>query len=188
LPLSEGETGFLDQIALYDRLPSRLKHQIKDLFVIYRADFHVENARFARLPTSLKRVRYGESTVKAQTQTRDAPRVLHPMVFTQNETGRKVLNVSPWFAVGIDGQETEAGDLLLQEIIDHCLNDGRAYFHSWRPDDMVLFDNWRMLHSVRSIPGDSSRWMQRTTIEGDYALGRVETGGTTIRDAMRISV
>ncbi len=39
---------------------------------------------------------------------------------------------------------------------------------------MVLWDNWRMLHSARGIAPTDRRRMQRTTIAGDYALGRTE--------------
>ena len=42
----------------------------------------------------------------------------------------------------------------------------------WQQDDMVLWDNWRMLHSARGVPPGEARKMRRTTIAGDYALGR----------------
>jgi taurine dioxygenase len=37
---------------------------------------------------------------------------------------------------------------------------------------MVLWDNWRMLHSAEGVDPQATRWMRRTTIGGDYALGR----------------
>ena len=41
---------------------------------------------------------------------------------------------------------------------------------------MVLWDNWRMLHSVSPAPASEERVMQRTTIKGDYGLGRFGDG------------
>ena len=41
---------------------------------------------------------------------------------------------------------------------------------------MVLWDNWRMMHSANGVAIDDRRSMQRTTIAGDYALGRTEGG------------
>ena len=49
-----------------------------------------------------------------------------------------------------------------------------SYFHRWQPTDMVIWDNWRILHSVSGMPPEHARCMHRTTIEGDYGLGRFE--------------
>ena len=104
------------------------------------------------------------------------PRTIHPLVYSQPETGRKVLNVSPWFANAIEGMENEEGDAILKAVIEHSIRPDLAYFHVWRAEDMVLWDNWRMMHSAKGVPVDDRRLMRRTTISGDYALGRVEGG------------
>ena len=52
---------------------------------------------------------------------------------------------------------------------------GLCYFHTWNATDMVIWDNWRVLHSVSGSPPESGRCMHRTTIAGDYGLGRFET-------------
>jgi taurine dioxygenase len=36
----------------------------------------------------------------------------------------------------------------------------------------MLWDNWRTLHCCTGVPPEQTRVMQRTTISGDYALGR----------------
>jgi len=48
-----------------------------------------------------------------------------------------------------------------------------AYDHMWQPGDMVLWDNWRMLHCARGVPDGMYREVHGTSIAGDYALGRV---------------
>jgi taurine dioxygenase len=85
-----------------------------------------------------------------------------------------VINVSPWFADGILGMENEEGDALLREVISHLVKPERSYFHKWVPGEMVLWDNWRMLHCATGTPPGMKRHMRRTTIFGDYALGRNE--------------
>jgi taurine dioxygenase len=50
-----------------------------------------------------------------------------------------------------------------------------SYFHEWTPTDMVIWDNWRFLHSVSGSRPENGRCMHRTTIRGDYRLGRFET-------------
>jgi taurine dioxygenase len=109
-------------------------------------------------------------------------------VFRQPETGRKVLNVSPWFALGIEGMERVEGDALLEEVIAHATDETGAYFHTWAPSDLVLWDNWRMMHCARGVPADSERHLQRTTILGDYGRGRMRDAEAVIDDALRINV
>jgi taurine dioxygenase len=43
---------------------------------------------------------------------------------------------------------------------------------------MVLWDNWRMLHCANGMPAGQRRHMRRTTIAGDYGLGRFEKAST----------
>ena len=49
-----------------------------------------------------------------------------------------------------------------------------SYFHQWQPTDMVIWDNWRVLHAVSGMKPSDGRCMHRTTIKGDYGLGRFE--------------
>ena len=116
------------------------------------------------------------------------PEVVHPLVFRQPETGRKVLNVSPWFALGIEGMERVEGDALLEEVIAHATDETGAYFHNWATSDLVLWDNWRMMHCAKGVPAESERHMQRTTILGDYGQGRMRDSKAVMDDALRINV
>jgi taurine dioxygenase len=100
----------------------------------------------------------------------DFPPISHPLVFTQPDTGRKALNLSPFFAMYIEELGEDGHELLLE--LAHHIIDGPAYHHKWTTDEMILWDNWRMLHSVTPTPVDEERVMQRTTIQGDYGLGR----------------
>ena len=99
--------------------------------------------------------------------------MLHPLVYEQAETGRKVLNISPWFVLGIAGMAEAESDDLLQEITGYATDPRYAYWHRWQLGEMVLWDNWRMLHCAAGCAPDEIRWMERTTIAGDYGLGRL---------------
>jgi len=172
LPASGGETGFIDKIEAYERLPETLKRRIEGLYVAYRLDLDATRQRFGRAPR-LKLLHLSPATLRAMEAGKEWPNALHPMVYEQAETGRKVLNVSPYFAMGIHGMSGRDGDELLAEVIDHAIDDKFAYYHQWKiPNEMVLWDNWRMLHGARGVPAHIARSMQRTTIAGDYSLGR----------------
>ncbi|MEY4159410.1 MAG: hypothetical protein RLZZ136_31 [Pseudomonadota bacterium] len=169
--MGHGETGYADQISAYDRLPSALKERIENLHVVYTPDLNYAHARFAG-DMKIKFVSGAKSWTRIMERIYQYPRVIHPMVYTQTETGRKVLNVSPGFADGIYEMGGPAGDALLSEVISYCIDPSQTYFHSWLADDMVLWDNWRTLHCAAGIAPDDTRLMERTTIHGDYAVGR----------------
>jgi taurine dioxygenase len=173
LPRRLGQTGFIDRISAYDTLPDDLKARIEGLHVVYRYDLDASHQKFGRKHQA-RVVQYSAVArkVEASIARDDYPDVLHPMVYTQLETGRKVLNVSPWFAMGIFEMRNAEGDDLLERIARHLIDEKNAYYHHWQPDDMVLWDNWRTLHSAVGAPPDEERHLRRTTIGGDYALGR----------------
>ena len=181
-----GCTGFIDQIAAYQRLSQRLKDRIEDLRVIYWGDFRMENARYGKIDKVISRSKSADAIIAKRDQF---PRVSHPMVYVQAETGRKVLNVSPWFAQGIEEMDSAAGLALLDEVVAHCTDQrpSPAYFHQWQPEDMVLWDNWR-LHSATGVDPGATRVMQRTTILGDDGIGKVVVDTPKAHSLERISV
>jgi taurine dioxygenase len=79
-------------------------------------------------------------------------------------------------AVGIEGQEDPEGDALLEAVSQEIRRLGQsiAYFHPWKPTDMLIWDNWRMIHSVTGCDPPHRRSIYRSTIKGDYGLGRFE--------------
>lgn len=170
-PLEGGSTGFLDKIALYAALPSELKQKIEGLSVIYRFQPQATLHKFGR-PEGLKLVSRSAAMESILDRLeRDFPPSVHPLVYTHKETGRKVLNLSPAYAVAIEGMEDAEGDALLEEIVQHCLA-ALPYNHDWRNSDLVAWDNWRILHSAEGTPPHYTRLIQRTSIKGDYGLGR----------------
>jgi taurine dioxygenase len=187
VPEGGGETGFIDQISAYDTLAERLKERIDTLEVVYRFDIDASEQRFGSTP-GLKLRRMDPRSSKLMSRSDGFPEVVHPLVFRQPETGRKVLNVSPWFALGIEGMAGIEGDTLLAEVIAHATDETGAYFHKWDTSDLVLWDNWRMMHCAKGVPAESERHLQRTTILGDYGRGRVRTTDTVVDDALRINV
>jgi taurine dioxygenase len=181
LPRSGGQTGFIDQIAAYERLSAPVRETIESLHVVYEVEVNMALYRFSNAGNvTLKRLAVSGSAIEKRKYT--YPRVLHPMVYRQPETGRKVLNVSPAFALGIYERGGPDGDALLEEVVAITTDPALAYFHDWQDGDMVLWDNWRTLHCARGVPPDDTRVMERTTIAGDYALGRVLGAGGPAAD------
>jgi taurine dioxygenase len=176
LPKRGGQTGFIDQIAAYDSLPQRLKDRIETWHAVYVMDLNPEHMRFGR-PQSVRMIEEAPSFHNIQAREFTYPRILHPIVYQQKETGRKVLNISPWFCAGIYELGGREGEQLMHELVDHCLDPAHTYLHDYRIGDMVAWDNWRTLHCGAGVDPDDTRIMHRTTIFGDYELGRVLDNG-----------
>jgi taurine dioxygenase len=170
-----GMTGFVDGIDLYKVLSPELLKKIEDKNIIYRLNVVYSEMRFGR-PKSFKDIKPKPGALATNELAKKMPRALHPAVWTR-KTGEKVLHVSPWMAEGIQGQENTDGDALLEAVSQEINAKAQAYYHQWKLTDMLIWDNWRMLHSVTGADPKFGRRMQRTTIKGDYGLGCFENGG-----------
>jgi taurine dioxygenase len=175
IPPEGGLTLFVDGIELYRDLPDEMKRRLEGVKVIYTLDLLYDHMRFGK-PVDLRELRVGEGAMASTEYASTLPRALHPAVWTR-KTGEKVFHISPWMAVGIHGHENPEGNALLEEACRELDARARPYSHKWKPDQMIIWDNWRMLHAVGGMDPRHHRRMQRTTIKGDYGLGSFENAG-----------
>lgn len=167
-----GLTGFADGMELYRLLSPDLRERIESCNIIYTMNMAFDRMRFG-LPEGFREVVQHPGLKATLDYAMNAPRAIHPAVWTRN-SGAKILHISPWMAEGIEGREDPEGDALLEAVFRDLIAQIRPYFHKWRPTDMVIWDNWRMLHSVTGHNPGETRCVHRTTIKGDYGLGRFE--------------
>ena len=177
IPPEGGRTGFVDGIALYHAVSPEIRNRIEGETVKYAMDVIMSNLRYGR-PAGFEVVKENETASNVMDEYAGRPLALHPAVWTRS-TGEKVLHVSPWMAKGIVGKDDDEADELLMDVCGEILRaaEGLSYFHQWEPGHMVIWDNWRVLHAVSGMPPEYPRCMHRTTIKGDYGLGRFETAG-----------
>jgi len=162
LPANDGQTGYADRGAAYHALPDSVKEEIADLEVVYR--FEVNLYRMPYLNTSGYLAGPGAPDKPADVGFPDFPDSVYPLVVSHPVSGRKVLNVCPMFLSHIRDRPEGGGDPLLQSLVDHVTDERFSYHHSWKRDDIILWDNWRMMHCAPGIrPGDE-RLIHRTTI------------------------
>lgn len=164
-----GETGFIDAIAAYDRLSDAMKARIEGLEVVYEFNPNMASGQFG-FPEDIRAL--PRTSAPASEKKYDFPPVVHPLVITQQETGRKVLKLSPMHSRYILGMDKAESDALLDALGRHICDPRFAYFHPWEQDDMIVWDNWRVLHGSAGVPLHCKRRAQRTTIMGDYKVGR----------------
>jgi taurine dioxygenase len=164
---SGGQTGWIDSAMAYDALPEATKHRIASLEAVYLFRAGLEEMRFARPP--------GTRLDQRKDEYPHFPPVANPLVTRHPETGRKVLNLSSLNIDGILGLPRAQGDALIEELLAHLEDPAFRYIHEWQENDMVLWDNRRMLHCALGHPLDQVRVVHRTTIKGGVALGREAT-------------
>jgi taurine dioxygenase len=172
IPPEGGLTGFADGVQLYQAIPRELREKFENLGIIYQAKLMIMNQRFG-MPKSYRPLLVQQSTLDMLAQSEDLPRAVHPAIW-RRRSGEKVLHVSPWQAAGIEGHEDAEGDALLEALCQEIYARMQPYVHRWKPTDMVIWDNWRFIHSVSGHDPSYSRRVHRATIQGDYGLGRLE--------------
>lgn len=176
LPGEGGDTGFVDGVEAYEQLDPALRVIMEGREIIYKmeSDFAKNKyvSRATRAPVHMVR---GNSYQKSMSerQEKDYPAVLHPAIVTQEETGRKMLHFSPLMAIGIYGMAEEESAPILEALTDHISDPALNYVHRWSNGDIIMWDNWRMMHTAYGCPDGETREMWRTSIAGDYNLGRL---------------
>lgn len=170
-----GLTGFADGIQLYNDLPADICKNLDELTIIYTLDLDYSHQAFG-LPKNFRST--PSKSTKLAEIAKTFPRALHPAVWTR-QNGEKVAHMSPYGSPGIAGMENAEGAALFTEVWDAIDSTITPYFHQWMPTDMVIWDNWRMLHMATGCDPKYERIMHRTTIKGDYGLGRWETEAKT---------
>jgi taurine dioxygenase len=174
IPPEGGRTLFADGIQIYEALSPDMRAKVEDLSIIYTLDLLYPHQRFG-LPETFRQLRPFTNADKMLENARTFPRAIHPAVWTR-ATGEKVVHMCAYMAVGIEHQETPEGEALFDEVWEAISEAIVPYVHSWRQDEMVVWDNWRMLHEACGCDPKYDRVMHRTTIKGDYGLGRFEHG------------
>lgn len=157
LPAEGGDTLFANQHAAYESLPEVMKRRLEGL----KAE-HSYLRRYAELQQRSP----WRPDLSAE-QVAQVPPVLHPVVRTHPETGRKALFVSEHFTTRIVGVTQDESDALLAALFAHSTKSDFVYRHRWQPHDMVFWDNRSVVHLATGCPPEQRRRLNRTTIEGD---------------------
>lgn len=126
-----GDTVFADNIEAYNRLSSKFKEKLQDLYAVHSG---VEQANHA--------------VVKGGVVKRHPVENVHPIVRT-TPSGQKVLYVNNGFTRRIADLKTEESEYLLKFLLDH-VNNGHDFQIrvNWQPGTVVIFDNRIVSHSA----------------------------------------
>jgi taurine dioxygenase len=157
LPAEGGDTLFANMHLAWDTLPEALREAVKG-----RSAEHTYLAKYAELQ---KRSPW-RPNLSAEQIAQVKP-VVHPIVRTHPETGRKALFVSEHFTTRVIGLPEDESRDLLQALFAHSVREEHLYRHVWREHDLVFWDNRSLMHLADGTPDHLRRKMYRTTVEGN---------------------
>lgn len=176
-PEEGGDTLFSDTAAAYDALPDHWKQRIAGLH--FKATLRLDFREMSRGVTwsSIRWATDEEAPGSKPAVPHDMlaryPSVVHPMVIEHPESGRKCLYISPTYLDRVLDVSDEESDEILSFIVDHTLKPEFIYRHVWAADDLVLWDNRRMMHAATGYPPKYRRFALRTTLAGSLKSGRL---------------
>jgi taurine dioxygenase len=154
LPDRGGDTQFVNMHRAYEDLPDVTKRRIDGLKAV-----HVYQSRHSER----KLMALSEANREV---VPDA--VLHLLVRTHAESGRKSIYLNPIRIEGIVGMAESEALNLLDELLAHATQPQYEYRHRWRSGDLVMWDNRCLLHKAN---GDydmgQTRYLYRIMLKGD---------------------
>jgi taurine dioxygenase len=152
VPETGGDTQFTNMYAAYDDLSDERKRLLDGMKVFHR--YH----------STRKGITARELTAEEEAEL---PEVLHPIVRTHPETGRKALYLNRNRMDRIPGMDHDASEALLDELVAHATQEKFQYRHKWRQGDIVIWDNRCTMHRANGdYPPGARRVMHRVTTVG----------------------
>lgn len=154
VPSMGGDTMFASTAAAYDALSDTMKAFLETLSAEH--DFRQGYEKFSK--------RWADPISEEAFKAR--PPVVHPLIRTHPETGRKAIYVNEGYTTRILELGWDESEALLGFLCRHCARADFVYRHRWNANDFVMWDNRVTIHQALG-DYDEPRYMHRTTISGD---------------------
>lgn len=152
IPSAGGQTKFINTRKAWDDASAELKARIRDLKAVHKYD----SARAFAPPEK-----------RNSQELAETPDVVHPLVRTHEESGKKAIYFNPNRTDHVVGMSRSDSDALLDELYEYCTQDKYQYAHEWRLGDILLWDNRCLMHAVNTdFPVGERRRHQRILLKG----------------------
>jgi len=152
IPDSGGHTRFCNVEKAYAELSEDERKRVDGRKAVHDYD----TSRAPVRPTAL--------TAAEKSETRE---VVHPLVITEPETGKKAFYYNSNRTDRVVGLDRAKSDALLDWIHERTTQPRYRYDHSWRVGDILFWDNRAVIHSVNmDFPVGQKRVHQRILLKG----------------------
>lgn len=152
VPSVPADTEFADMRAAYDELDAATRQRIDSLRAHHSIAYSRETLGFAF----------------SENEREQLKGAIHPLVRTNPRTGRRSLYLASHASRIVDWPVPE-GRLLLRDLIEHATQPRYVYRHSWRPGDLVIWDNLATMHRGRPFDDATHRRELRRVTTLDVA-------------------
>ena len=160
VPPVAADTEYADMRAAYDALDAPTKAQLEGLRVHHSIAYSRQTLGFEF----------------SQTEQEVLKGAVHPLIRTILRSLRRSLYLASHASRIIDWPVPE-GRLLLRDLIEHATRPEFVYRHSWRPGDLVIWDNRATMHRARAF--DDTRHVRElrrvTTLDVDDPVPAVSS-------------
>lgn len=150
IPTHGGETYFSDQCAALAAMPESLRSRIEKLTIKHNAAH-----------TSIGKLRPGFDAFE---DPRDAPGAEHPIIRQHEETGRLALYLGRREWAYIPGLQLDESESLLDELWSYAALPKTVWQQQWQPNDVIIWDNRRVLHRRDGFDQSERRLMKRCQV------------------------
>ncbi len=134
VPPGQGDTRYANGIAAYEALPDAMRSRIDGLKVLHSRALLFRNL----FPEA--------SEEDMEAERRKIPDVIHPLVRTHPEIGKRGLYLGGEWGSRIDGMALSEAQELYGELLHHMIQDRFSYQHAWQAGDVLMSDNRCSLH------------------------------------------
>ena len=160
IPDAGGDTILADLAAAYSTLSDEKKASLEGLRVR-------QQYRWSRDKTHVE----ARWNLLNETEREKTPEVVHPLVRTHPETGRKGLFISNAVSTGIKDildLAPDASQSLIDELFAHTDDPRFQVRHKWQVGDLVIWDNRTLMHKATTdvLPPDKFRTLYRINTTG----------------------
>ena len=152
VPPVGGDTSFSDMYAAYEGLDDDLRERVEHLVGVH--DFTKAFGHSV------------DDSAKAEMRAKFPP-VLHPVVRTHGETGRKLLYVNRFFTDTISGMDRDEANELIDLLSAQAEVPEYQCRFRWQNDSVAFWDNRACQHLALSDYWPEKRIMERASITGE---------------------
>jgi taurine dioxygenase len=159
-----GDTMFANTYLAYEALSPGMQRMLGGLKAVHSASWLFGSAAQKRNKGYEHTKAY--SYVKDMDVSEGDREVLHPVVCTHPETGRRSLYVNRVYVQRFDGMTEDESRSILQFLYDHLARPEFTCRVRWRKNQMLVWDNRYSMHrAIGDYPG-KDRYLERVTVAG----------------------
>jgi taurine dioxygenase len=162
IPEVGGDTMYASMYAAYDTLSERMRELIGHLRTVNMGDTPNHRSGMSRA----ERYQHASGIQLRKDAPKGPAEVVHPLVRTHPETGRKALYIGGHSHL-FEGMTADESAPLIKFLKTHAVRPEFTYRFRWQPGSLAIWDNRCAQHNALNDYQGKRRVMHRVTIAGD---------------------